>query len=119
MPKVMEFVLGLGDPCIGAGLLRTVTGVWAPLGLESACLLGLLRLFLRDRVQQSLQDLLVELRLSRREMAARFVACKDEKEPAVFQTLHGPCHKARFRRVDLIVDGVDREDGGLNFLKVT
>ena len=30
MPKVMEFVPGLGDPCIGAVLLRTVTGVWAP-----------------------------------------------------------------------------------------
>ena len=85
----------------------------------STCFLGFLRCPSRRGVQQSLQDLLVELSLSRREMAARFVACKDEKEPAVFQTLHGPCHKARFRRVDLVVDGVDREHGGLDFLKIT
>jgi len=48
----------------------------------------------RRRVQQSLQNLLVELRVSRREMAARFIARQDEKEPAILQTLHRACHEA-------------------------
>ena len=72
----------------------------------------------RHRVQQPLKHLLIELRVSRREMAARFIARQYQIQPAVLHTLHRAGHDPCLRRIALIVSSIDCKNRRLNFLKV-